>query len=207
MSFGIKGRFDGFEEEVEEAITEAVEGEQRSESKLSGLQQKAIKQKVVSIVERRLNGDPEADAGASKAAIAKSSGEGGGGSGLVSSEDRAAAIERACGPDGGSDGVAAQKSADPEWDTNTGVRRRLKLLKGDREPRTAGERRIADATGEERERIVSMLENEVGGTAAAVKRANDDAGDRHSGGSAFKQPTGDVAPAGSPYAAKQRDEE
>ena len=207
MSFGIKGRFDGFEEEVEEAITEAVEGEHKSESKLSGLQQKAIKQKVVSIVERRLDEGPEADAGASKAAIAKSSGETGGGSGLVSSEDRAAAIERAGGSGGSDDGVAAQKSADPGWDTKTGVRRRVKLLKGEREPRTARERRIADATGEERERIVSMLENEVGGTAAAAKRASDDAGDRHSGGSVFKQPTGDVAPAGSPYAAKQRSEE
>ena len=192
MRPAVENRLDEFEESITEQVENAAAAEAAAKSAA-----KATKKLAEKAEERK----------AAKAAVAKSSGEGGGGSGLVSSEDRAAAIERACGPDGGNDGVAAQKSADPEWDTNTGVRQHLKLLKGEREPRTAGERRIADATGEERDRIISMLENEVGGTAAAVKRASDDAGDRHSSGSAFKQPTGDVAPAGSPYAAKQRDEE
>lgn len=197
MSFGIKQRFDGFEEEVEEAITEAVEGEQRSESQLSGIQQKAIKQKVVSIVERRLDEGPEADAGASKAAIAKSSGEGGGGSGLVSSEDRAAAIERAGGSGGSDDGSAAASKILGGGGEFGSVKRRVALLKGEADPRNAKEELVANAEGEKRERIIEMLETEVeGGSAAAIKRVGDEAGNAHSASQPFKR-RGGIAVGGS----------
>lgn len=173
-----EGRFEGFSEELEEAIAEAVGGE-KSNGKMTDTQQKAIKQRVMSIVERRLDADPGEETGAAKAAGA--TGSSGRGRQFVSSEDRAAALTGGLAggtADNGGGSVGLSKSGE----TVSDALRRARVLLGKVEPKNAQERYLASLEGKRRKQAIEGLEKQLpdedGVTdrkAAAIKRAGDKA--------------------------------